>query len=70
MSDTNAALLEAHARGDKAGLIALYTAASDAASSEEEAAFFLTFAYVYALETAHPEAAAIRSRLVAAGREE
>ncbi len=70
MSTLDAQLLAAHAAGDKTALVALYQQASAGAASQDEAAFFLTNAYIYALEIAHPEAAALRARLVAMGREQ
>lgn len=63
----DAALQSAHARSDKKMLIALYAAA--AARRPEAAAFFLTHAYVYALESGAKEAAPLRARLVALGAE-
>ncbi|MCB1343038.1 MAG: hypothetical protein KDK24_18610 [Pseudooceanicola sp.] len=63
-------LLTAHAAGDRAALVALYTEAAETAADANAAGFFLTHAYVWALELGHPDAAALRSRLVAEGREE
>jgi hypothetical protein len=70
MSTLDAQLLAAHAAGDKAALVALYRQAADAAASQDETAFFLTNAYIYALEIGHDQAAALRARLVAMGREQ
>ena len=69
MTDLNGRLLEAHARGDGAALVALYTQAADRAASDEAGFFYLTHAYVHALELGHAAAEALRARLVAAGRE-
>lgn len=69
MTDLNADLLAAHAAGDAPRLVTLYTEAADAAATEEAAGFFYTQAYVFALETGHPAASALRDRLVAMGRE-
>lgn len=69
MSDLQARLLTAHGAGDKNALVALYAEAADKASSEDEAGFFLTHAYVFALETGHADAPLLRGRLVAMGRE-
>ncbi|MCR9125326.1 MAG: hypothetical protein NXH82_04300 [Rhodobacteraceae bacterium] len=63
-------LRAAHARDDRAGLVTLYAEAADTANSLDQSCFFLTHAYVFALEKAHPLAPALRARLVAAGREE
>jgi hypothetical protein len=69
----DAELLAAHAAGDGAALARLYARAADAADAEgrvEAACFYLTHAYVHALETGAPEAAALHARLAARGREE
>jgi hypothetical protein len=63
----DAALIEAHARGDRAGLIALYAEAADTAGDTRARAFYLTHAYVFALEAGDPRAAALKARLVAEG---
>ncbi|MBT8409393.1 MAG: hypothetical protein KJN93_07190 [Alphaproteobacteria bacterium] len=71
--DLDPRLLAAHARGDEAALVALYTAAADireAAGDTEAACFYLTHAYVFALHLGHPETARLHGRLVAYGREE
>jgi len=69
MSDLQARLLAAHDIGDKTALVALYREAADNAESEDQAGFFLTHAYVFALEQGHADAADLRRRLVAMGRE-
>ena len=69
MTDLNDRLLDAHARGDRAGLVMLYEEAADDAASEPETGFFLTQAYVFALEIGHARTNALRERLVAMGRE-
>ena len=50
----NAQILSAHAKGDTARLIELYYQASHKCKNIDEKCFFLTYAYVYALEVAHP----------------
>lgn len=70
MSALDDALLAAHAADDRAQLITLYTQAADEASSPDAEGFYLTHAFVFALEAGHPAAAALRARLVAAGRDE
>lgn len=70
MSELNARLLAAHADGDKAALVGLYAEAADRANGRDAAAFFLTQAYVFALDCGHPDAAPLRARLVAMGRED
>lgn len=67
------ALLAAHAAGDHAALAGLYTAAGDqaeAAGDIDGACFYLTHAFVFALETGAPEAEALNRRLAARGRAE
>jgi hypothetical protein len=68
--ELDAALLAAHAADDRPALVGLYTKAADTAPSPEAAGFYLTHAYVFALEAGLPEAARLRARLKAEGREE
>lgn len=58
-------LLDAHARDDRAALVALYTAAADAAPDLDAACFYLTHAYIYALEKGDPAAEQLYHRLKA-----
>ena len=69
MTDLDARLLAAHAASDRTALVGLYRQAAEAATSEAAEGFFLTHAYVFALETAHPDAGHLRARLVEMGRE-
>lgn len=69
MNDLDRRLLAAHRQDDKAALIALYQEAADTAASVEAAGFYLTHAYVFALETGDAAAPALRARLVEMGRE-
>jgi len=69
MTDLNHQLLAAHAAGDHHALVALYTCAAERSADMDEACFFLTHAYVFALEQNHPETTALRARLIANGRE-
>lgn len=69
MTDLNAAMLAAHATSDQKALVALYTQAADQAVDLDAACFFLTHAYVFALELGHTQTEALRLRLVAEGRE-
>ena len=64
LNDLDARLLAAHAADDRPALIALYIEASDAADTDEAAAFYLTHAYVFALEAGDPNAPNLKSRLV------
>ena len=69
MSDLNDRLLAAHYADDKAALVSLYTRAAAAADGPDAAGFYLTHAYVFALELGHPDAPALRAELIAQGRE-
>ena len=69
MSTLDADLLAAHAAEDARALVRLYTQAADEAEDEDAAGFYLTHAYVYALETGDTAALALRERLIAMGRE-
>lgn len=68
MKSLDARLLEAHERDDKPALVALYTEAADATSEEDAQAFYLTHAYVFALDIGSPEALSLRQRLQQLGR--
>ena len=70
MSDLDAALIAAHAADDSDALVRLYREAAETAEGEVRRAFYLTHAYVFALEAGLAEADALRARLVAMGREE
>ena len=63
-------LIAAHASGNHASLVTLYQQAADAQTDENIACFFLTQAYVFALQAGAPDAEALHARLVAYGREE
>ena len=65
------ALLAAHAAGDKAVLAALYREAADrhVGGGEDHVGFFLTQAYIFALDAGLAEAADLHRRLVTLGRE-
>ncbi|MEM6887759.1 MAG: hypothetical protein AAF636_06420 [Pseudomonadota bacterium] len=65
----DALLLEAHARGDSLALMNLYAKAADGAKTEEAQAFFLTHAYVFALESGSDLAPSLRQRLIDMKRE-
>jgi hypothetical protein len=70
MSNLQARLLAAHERGDHDALVGLYREAADGAGTADAAGYFLTHAYIFALETNHADAPALRARLVAMGRED
>ena len=69
MTDLNDQLLAAHAAHDTASLVTLYGAAAAASDDPDAAGFYLTHAYVFALELGHPDAPALRAKLIAQGRE-
>ncbi|MGR3313190.1 hypothetical protein [Roseovarius indicus] len=66
----DAQLLAAHDGDDRFALIRLYTQAADITNDIDAACFFLTYAYVFALEVGAAEAATLHARLKAHGREE
>lgn len=64
-------LLEAHAQEDHEALVHLYKAAGDhseAAGNADAAGFYLTHAFVFALEAGSPEAPNLNARLAEQGR--
>ncbi|MDX8352191.1 hypothetical protein [Cognatiyoonia sp. IB215182] len=62
------ALLDAHARDDRTALVTLYTRAADTAESIDATCFFLTQAYIFALETGDAASKSLHDRLRAFGR--
>ena len=70
MSDLQSRLLAAHERNDTNALVSLYREAADEANDSDAKGFYLTHAYIFALELGHPETATLHARLKAAGREE
>ncbi|MFD1159475.1 hypothetical protein [Roseovarius aestuarii] len=70
MKDIDAQMIAAHEAKDSAALIRLYTRAADQANDLTAACFYLTHAYVFALEAGAPEATTLHARLKAHGREE
>ncbi|MEJ8560846.1 hypothetical protein QTO30_06145 [Yoonia sp. GPGPB17] len=61
-------LLDAHARDDRHGLVALYTEAADWTDDVDAACFYLTHAYIFALEVGDPASERLYLRLKAEGR--
>ena len=64
-------LLAAHESGDSDALVGLYAVAADKAEASDDidsAAFFLTHAWIFALELGDERAEAIRARLASWGR--
>ena len=69
----DAALIDAHHRDDRGALVRLYASAGDlaeAAGDVDACCFYLTHAYVFALQEGAPEADGLHARLLAYGREE
>ena len=65
------ALLDAHASKDHAKLISMYTSAADIAEEQNDidaACFYLTHAFVFALESGAAEASILNKRLADKGR--
>ncbi len=70
-TDLDRLLLEAHDRNDHGALVRYYTMAADereAAQDIDAACFYLTHAFVFALESGAPEAESLNARLAAYGR--
>jgi predicted ATPase len=64
-------MLDAHARHDAKALVRLYTIAGDDAELQQDidaAFFYLTHAFVFALESGAPEARDLNRRLADRGR--
>lgn len=74
MDDARAALdallLGAHQRDDKSALVGLYRQAAETANDPQAAAFYMTHAYVFALDIGDGQAQDLHATLVAMGREE
>lgn len=70
MNDLDQRLLAAHDAGDHLALVDLYTQAAEATEDLDAVCFYLTHAYVFALEQNHPDQGALHARLKAYGREE
>jgi len=58
----------AHERGDADALVTLYTAAADGTTDIDQACFYLTQAFVFALEAGLPQMHDLNVRLAAHGR--
>ena len=69
LSALDGPLLDAHARGDRAALVGFYAEAADLSRDSRAAAFYLTQAYLFALETGDGRAGTLRARLVELGSE-
>ena len=66
----DARMIAAHDQGDPRALVRLYAEAADSVNNLDASCFFLTHAYVFALESGAPEARELHARLKLHGREE
>ncbi len=69
MDDLHSRMLSAHEAQDRMALIKLYAEAADSVNDVDASCFFLTHAYVFALEAGVPDAKALHARLKHHGRE-
>jgi hypothetical protein len=69
MKDLDQRMISAHEANDRRQLIKLYTTAADTMNDLNAACFYLTHAYVFALEAGAPQAGDLHARLKAHGRE-
>jgi len=72
-ADVDTALLAAHAANDKPALVRLYRQAGEMMLARGEVnagCFYLTHAYIFALDCGAAEASQIHQTLIAHGREE
>ena len=67
--DLDARMISAHQANDRRALIKLYAEAADTVNDLDASCFYLTHAYVFALEAGAPEAQPLHIRLVAHGRD-
>ena len=68
-AELDAALVAAHKIGDKSQIAALYADAAARETTPGSKAFFLTQAYVFALEASSPLASELRDQLIELGAE-
>ncbi len=69
MKDLDTRMISAHEARDRMALIKLYSEAADSVNDVDASCFFLTHAYVFALEAGTPDAALLHQRLKRHGRE-
>ena len=69
MTALDAMLLQAHDADDRPALVGLYARAAESVNDLDAACFYLTHAYVFALELGDARAADLHARLRAEGRE-
>ncbi|MEP1767573.1 MAG: hypothetical protein ABJJ53_13150 [Sulfitobacter sp.] len=69
MSGLHAQICQAHAASDLGQLVTLYAQAANEAPDLDASCFFLTHAFVFALESGDARSTDLRQQLVAQGRE-
>jgi hypothetical protein len=69
MNDLDEQLLAAHEAKDLNLLVDLYQQAASATDGDEAKYFYLTHAYIFALDAHHPDRKNLKASLIAAGRE-
>ena len=69
MTDLDTRMITAHEANDRMALIRLYAEAAEGANDLEASCFYLTHAYVFALEAGAAQAQDLHARLVRHGRE-
>lgn len=69
MTDLNAQMLAAHEANDLQKLVELYSLAAQSVKGVDAACFYLTHAYIFALELGDARAEVLRAQLVTHGRE-
>jgi hypothetical protein len=69
MMDLDTRMITAHEANDRMALIKLYAEAADGANDLDASCFYLTHAYVFALEAGAPQARDLHAQLVQHGRE-
>lgn len=69
MTNLDDRMISAHAAQDRMALIKLYREAADSVNDRDASCFFLTHAYIFALEAGTSEAQNLHARLKAQGRE-
>ncbi|WP_306155679.1 hypothetical protein [Roseovarius sp. MMSF_3281] len=69
MKDLDTRMITAHEANDRMALIKLYAEAANGANDLDASCFYLTHAYVFALEAGAPQAKDLHARLVKHGRE-
>ena len=67
--DLDDRLLAAHEVGDKQALVTLYAEAAERADGVGATCFYLTHAYIYALDLGDPRARGLHKKLKDHGRE-